>query len=141
MSSTVTQLAGLLGKIRRPGDFYTRGKVELLPPSLSVRGVGPIALPLLPEQAAQLAAAAERAPYGRGPDTIIDTAVRNTLQIGPDRVDIDTGLFGYGADDSLCCALDLGFALHALGQIDDLVQALAVLQVEFCDLCVASAVG
>jgi predicted 2-oxoglutarate/Fe(II)-dependent dioxygenase YbiX len=88
MSSTVTQLAALLGKIRRPGDFYARGKVELLPPSLSVQGVGPIALPLLPAQAAQLAAAAEPAPYGRGPDTIVDTAVRNTLQIGPDRVDI-----------------------------------------------------
>ena len=88
MSSTVTQLADLLGKTRRPGDFYARGKVELLPPSLSVQGVGPIALPLLPGQAEQLAAAAEQAPYGRGPDTIIDTAVRNTLQIGPDRVDV-----------------------------------------------------
>ena len=48
MSSTVTLLADLLGKTRRPGDFYARGKVELLPPSLSVQGVGPIALPLLP---------------------------------------------------------------------------------------------
>ena len=36
MSSTVTQLADLLGKTRRPGDFYARGKGELLPPSLSV---------------------------------------------------------------------------------------------------------
>jgi predicted 2-oxoglutarate/Fe(II)-dependent dioxygenase YbiX len=88
MSSTVTQLADLLGKTRRPGDFYARGKVELLPPSLSVQGVGPIALPLLPGQAEQLVAAAEQAPYGRGPDTIIDTAVRNTLQIGPHRVDV-----------------------------------------------------
>jgi predicted 2-oxoglutarate/Fe(II)-dependent dioxygenase YbiX len=88
MSSTVTQLADLLGKTRRPGDFYARGKVELLPPSLSVLGVGQIALPLLPGQAARLAAAAEQAPYGRGPETVIDTAVRNTLQIGPDRVDV-----------------------------------------------------
>jgi predicted 2-oxoglutarate/Fe(II)-dependent dioxygenase YbiX len=88
MSSTVTRLADLLGKTLRPGDFYARGKVELLPPSLSVQGVGPIALPLLPGQAKQLAAAAEQAPYGRGPDTIVDTAVRNTLQIGPDRVDV-----------------------------------------------------
>lgn len=88
MSSTVTQLANLLGKTRRPGDFYARGIVELLPPSLSVQGVGPIALPLLPGQAAQLAAAAEQAPYGRGADTIIDTAVRNTLQIGLERVDV-----------------------------------------------------
>jgi hypothetical protein len=48
MSSTVTQLADFLRKTRRPGDFYARGKGGLLPPSLSVQGVGPIALPLLP---------------------------------------------------------------------------------------------
>ena len=88
MPSIVTQLADLLGKTRRPGDFYAQGKVELLSPSLSVQGVGPIALPLLAEQAAQLVAVAEQAPYGRGPDTIIDTAVRNARQIGPDRVDV-----------------------------------------------------
>jgi hypothetical protein len=88
MPSIVTQLADLLGKTRRPGDFYAQGKVELLSPSLSVQGVGPIALPLLPGQAAQLAAVAEQAPYGRGPDTIIDTAVRNSLQIGPDHIDV-----------------------------------------------------
>ena len=88
MLSIVTQLADLLGKTRRPGDFYAQGKVELLSPSLSVQGVGPIALPLLPEQAAKLVAVAEQAPYGRGSDTIVDTAVRNTRQIGPDRIDL-----------------------------------------------------
>lgn len=36
MPAIVTQLADLLGKTRRPGDFYVHGKVELLPPSLSV---------------------------------------------------------------------------------------------------------
>jgi predicted 2-oxoglutarate/Fe(II)-dependent dioxygenase YbiX len=88
MLSIVTQLADLLGKTRRPGDFYAQGKAELLSPSLSVQGVGSIALPLLPEQAAQLAAVAEQAPYGRGPDTVVDTAVRNTRQIGPDHIDL-----------------------------------------------------
>jgi hypothetical protein len=89
MAFPVTELAELLGKARRPGDFYARGTTQLLPPSLSVDGVGPISLPLLPVQARQLVAVAERAPYGRGPDTIIDTAVRNTWQIAPDRVRID----------------------------------------------------
>jgi len=77
-----------LRKAVRPGDFYAHGTAELLPPSLSVDGVGPIALPLLPAQAEQLVAVAERAPYGRGPDTLIDTSVRNTWQIGPDRVQV-----------------------------------------------------
>nr|WP_294529790.1 2OG-Fe(II) oxygenase [uncultured Rhodopila sp.] len=89
MSSLVTELAEILGKALRPGDYYTRGTARLLAPSLTVDGVGPIALPLLPVQAEQLVAVAERAPYGRGPDTIIDTTVRNTWQIGSDRVRIE----------------------------------------------------
>jgi 2OG-Fe(II) oxygenase superfamily len=88
MSDIVTGLAAMLSQVRRPGDFYTSGTTELLAPALSVDGVGPIALPLLPAQAAQLVAAAERAPYGRGPDTIVDTSVRNTWQIAPEHVRI-----------------------------------------------------
>ena len=88
MSDTVTDLAALLGKANRTGDFCTSGTAELLAPSLTVEGVGPISLPLLPVQAAQLVAAAEQAPYGKGPDTVIDTTVRNSWQIGPDRVKI-----------------------------------------------------
>ena len=81
-------LAGLLRTVDRPGSFYATGAAELLPPSLEVEGVGPIALPLLPVQAAQLAAAAEPAPFGRGQDTLIDPAVRRCWQVGPDRVRI-----------------------------------------------------
>jgi hypothetical protein len=57
-------------------------------PRLEVDGVGVVALPLLPLQAEQLVAVAERAPYGRGADTLLDTDVRRTWQIGPDRVRI-----------------------------------------------------
>src|SRR5262249_55415645 len=59
--------------------------VEMLAPRLEVTGVGVIALPLLPVQARELIAAAERAPYGRGADTVIDPQVRRTWQINPDR--------------------------------------------------------
>jgi hypothetical protein len=88
MADIVTDLAALLSQARRPGDFSTAGTTELLTPALSVDGVGPIALPLLPVQAAQLVAVAEQAPYGRGPDTIVDTSVRNTWQIAPEHVRI-----------------------------------------------------
>jgi hypothetical protein len=53
-----------------------------------VEGVGPIALPLLPAQAVELIAVAGRAPCGRGGETLVDTAVRRTWQIGADRVRI-----------------------------------------------------
>jgi predicted 2-oxoglutarate/Fe(II)-dependent dioxygenase YbiX len=81
-------LAELLRTVRRPGDFYASGRLELQTPRLTVDGVGQIALPLLPVQAEQLIAAAERAPYGRGEATIVDTSVRRTWQIAPDRVHV-----------------------------------------------------
>src|SRR3954454_4560605 len=86
MSSLATQLASLLSTVHRPGDFFAAGTTELSMPSLEVEGVGPVALPLLSMQAAQLMEAAELAPYGRGEQTVIDPSVRRCWQIGPDRV-------------------------------------------------------
>ena len=76
MSSPAAQLASLLGTVRRPGDFFAAGTAELLPPSLTVEGVGPVALPLLPVQAEQLIAVAAAAPFGRGEQTLVDPDVR-----------------------------------------------------------------
>src|SRR3954454_21272086 len=81
-------LAVVLGKVRRPGDFFAAGTTELLAPLLEVDGIGPVALPLLPMQAKELIAVAEPAPYGRGQETVIDPTVRPCRQIGPDRVRI-----------------------------------------------------
>jgi hypothetical protein len=89
MPGICEELAELLSKVQRPGDFFASGRLELLPPRLNVDGVGQIALPLLPVQAAQLIALAERAPHGRGTATVVDTSVRRTWQIGPDRVRLD----------------------------------------------------
>src|SRR5215472_18195117 len=72
----------------RRDPLVSSQQIELLAPLLEVDGVGPVALPLLSVQAEQLVAVAERAPYGRGEATLIDTAVRRTWQIGADRVRI-----------------------------------------------------
>jgi predicted 2-oxoglutarate/Fe(II)-dependent dioxygenase YbiX len=88
MPPIATNLARLLNGVQRPGDFYTFGTCEIFAPGLEIRGVGPIALPLLPVQAQQLVAVAERAPYGRGEETLVDTEVRRTWQISSDRVQI-----------------------------------------------------
>lgn len=80
MSFLAAELAALLSAVRRPGDFFAAGTVELLAPSLEIEGVGPVALPLLPEQAERIVGAAEAAPYGRGEETVIDPAVRRCWQ-------------------------------------------------------------
>ncbi len=81
-----TKLASLLSTVHRPGDFFAAGTTEFLAPSLEIEGVGPVALPLLREQAERIIGVAEAAPYGRGEETVIDPAVRRCWQIGPDQV-------------------------------------------------------
>ena len=88
MPTLTEDLAKVLRRVNRPGDFYACGVIELLQPRLEVDGVGPIALPLLPVQAEQLVAAAERAPFGRGTETVLDVGVRRTWQIDAGRVRI-----------------------------------------------------
>lgn len=88
MTSITADLATVLSTVSRPGDFFTSGTIEIPTPRLEVEGVGLIALPLLPQQATQLIAAAERAPYGRGEETLIDTEVRRTWQIAAEQVHI-----------------------------------------------------
>lgn len=88
MSSIPRKFATLLGQVRRPGDFYATGTIDIHPLRLEVEGVDPIALPLLPAQAEQIIAVAERAPYGRGTETLVDTDVRRTWQVGAEQVRI-----------------------------------------------------
>lgn len=88
MDSINAALAAVLQTVQTPGDFFAAGECSLHVPLIEVDSVGAIALPVLPAQAAQLIAVAERAPYGRGADTLVDTAVRRTWQIGADRVHI-----------------------------------------------------
>jgi len=88
MSSITKDLGEVLELVQRPGDFFTHGIQEISAPGLDVAGIGPISLPLLPVQAAQLIAMAERAPYGRGEQTLVDIAVRRSWQVNPDQVRI-----------------------------------------------------
>ncbi len=88
MNSINDALADVLQTVRTPGYFYAAGHCPMHLPLIEVDAFGPIALPLLPAQAADLIATAERAPYGRGSETLVDAAVRRTWQIAGDRVHI-----------------------------------------------------
>jgi len=86
MSALTTELAEILRTVLRPDDFYATGTTDVYAPGLEVEGVGVIALPFLPSQAAQLIAMADRAPYGHGEDTVVDTEVRRVWQIRADQI-------------------------------------------------------
>ncbi|POZ50203.1 2OG-Fe(II) oxygenase [Methylovulum psychrotolerans] len=88
MPPITEQLFQLLQGVDCPGNYYTTGIIETFPPLIEVEGVGRVALPLLPAQVEPLVAAAERAPYGRGQETLVDTQVRRTWQIDAVRISL-----------------------------------------------------
>ena len=86
-----SELEGLLRSIDRPGEYCTYGRLFVPLPRLEVAGAGLIPFPVPEVQAQALIAAAERAPYGRGPDTVLDRSVRDCWQIDAANVDVGGG--------------------------------------------------
>ena len=84
-------LETLLRSIDRPGDVCANGRLFAPMPRLEVEGAGMLSVPVPEAQVRALIAAAERAPYGKGPDTLVDTSVRDCWQIGPKRIRLAGG--------------------------------------------------
>ncbi|MFM8364724.1 MAG: 2OG-Fe(II) oxygenase, partial [Verrucomicrobiota bacterium] len=83
-------LVEALEKVEKPGDFQVSGKHETPMPILSVEGVGQISFPVPTSQARDLiATAAERAPYGRGDQTLVDESVRKVWQVPPEKISLE----------------------------------------------------
>lgn len=55
-------------------------------PRISSQATGVLAFPLQPAQLKELVALGERAPYGRGEETLLDRSVRDCRQISPDPI-------------------------------------------------------
>src|SRR5688572_20204273 len=76
-------LGELVARVRRPGDFFVHGLIESPLPRLEIDGIGTISFPVPQQQAKTLIKLCERAPYGRGRETLVDTRVRNVWQLAP----------------------------------------------------------
>ena len=79
-------LQELLESVDRPGGFCTHGRLFVPMPRLDVEGVGMLSFPVPDSQVRALVEVAERAPYGKGTDTLVDTSVRDCRQIDAARV-------------------------------------------------------
>ena len=99
-------LEELLQSIVRPGDFCAHGRLFAPMPRLEVDGTGPLSFPVPEAQVRALIAVAERAPYGKGLDTLVDTSVRDCWQIDSTRV----RLSGKAWPDTLAKILDAAAA-------------------------------
>ena len=109
-SKSFSELESLLSTVKRPGDFYSAGAVETAMPKIIIEGVGTLSFPVPPAQVkAIIAAAAERAPYGRGDKTLVDETVRKVWQIAPEKMRIEgKGWMSTFADIVKKVADDLG---------------------------------
>jgi hypothetical protein len=117
--TTLSDLMEVLNEIDTPGSTCAAGPAKDLPPlpGLHIEGVGDIPLPISDVQAKLLADIAEQAPHGKGMETIVDTSVRNTLQVDPTKVTIQNPAWG----PSLQKLVDQ--AAEALGVSPSLVRA------------------
>ena len=85
------RLEELLRSIDRPGDFCAHGRLFAPMPRLEVEGAGMVSFPVPEAQVRALIEAAERAPYGKGPETLVDASVRDCWQIDAARVRLGGG--------------------------------------------------
>jgi len=70
-----------LSGVRLPGDFFVCGPMEMPMPRVEIEGAGVLSFPVPDAQVAAIVRRAERAPYGKGEATIVDTSVRKVWQI------------------------------------------------------------
>ena len=83
-------LCSILQSVQQPGTFATGGEIPPFLPDIQVDNLGRIGLPLCRAQANELKGECEQAPYGRREETIVDTNVRNALQLDASKVKIGT---------------------------------------------------
>ena len=81
-------LADLIGSIDRPGDYCAHSRLFAPMPRIEEADAGILSFPVPPAQLRALIAASERAPHGRGHETVVGRSVRDCLQIARDRIDV-----------------------------------------------------
>ena len=82
------RLIELLESIDRPGDYCVGGNLHLPMPQITLKNVGVLSFPVPQVQIDALVEMAERAPYGKGTKTLMDTSVRDCWQIDARRIHI-----------------------------------------------------
>ncbi|MCB9678192.1 MAG: 2OG-Fe(II) oxygenase [Alphaproteobacteria bacterium] len=106
--SAFEDIAALLEAIDGPGNFMTSGTVETTLPVVRLSGFGALPLPFSEPVRQLVLPHASAAPYGRGPDTLLDPDVRRCHQIDASHVELDPHLMERVRDIARAAAEGLG---------------------------------
>ncbi|TWU02895.1 2OG-Fe(II) oxygenase [Stieleria varia] len=82
------EIANAIGAAGKPGHPWCEGVIEEGESGLAISDACPIRLPMRPADVRKLAEVAAQAPYGKGTQTIVDTGVRDTLEIDGGQVEL-----------------------------------------------------
>lgn len=104
-----------------PGTFASMTSYTTPPnPAISVTGFGTVGLPLSATEASRLRTVCNRAPFGKGERTVVDTDVRDTWELEPEKVKFENPDWdGWlkGTVVSKVCA-DLGVPANAMPRLE-----------------------
>jgi hypothetical protein len=84
-ASSVERLATAVGEATRSAKFFVAGGLPAVGPGLEVDGLGRVPIPLKRGSAKSLIATCRVAPYGKGTETLVDTRVRKTFELDPQK--------------------------------------------------------
>lgn len=87
MDEKTKKLLNVVNSIKGNGTFVTSGVRKKIFPGLVIDGFGDLGLPVNEVQVKALKKLSRRAPYGKGRQTITDTAVRSAWEIDGDQID------------------------------------------------------
>ncbi|KAF2669631.1 hypothetical protein BT63DRAFT_372812 [Microthyrium microscopicum] len=105
--------------IQSSGSFASSAPLApFVDPGLVVGGIGAIPLPLNKDDADNLIAQCHQAPFGKGEQTIVDKAVRNTWELSPENFALQSPQWNSFISKTVTSALnDLGVMEHEFGSI------------------------
>jgi hypothetical protein len=86
MDSFKADILSCLKDLKGSGKFISVHTAGFLFPGLKVDGVGELAYPVNEAQAKTLIQVAQKAPFGKGRETIVDTKVRSAWEIDADKL-------------------------------------------------------
>ena len=117
-ASPVKRLCSALDAVKTAGNFAAFGRItpDNIKP-ISVHDVGSIAFPLQRATVQQLIEKARQAPYGRGSETFVDTAVRNTWELDAAQLNLSSQ---WGSTAQSACkwvAKELGIAVPVSAEL------------------------